>query len=89
MSMKRYEEKKFLLDVYHKLAEAEKELAEGKVLDGDASLQSIREKHFTHDQAKADAFANNPEVKKLYDEMEAEYKMIEQRIEARLAGSEE
>ena len=46
--MKRYEEKKFLLDVYHKLAEAEKELAEGKVLDGDASLQSIREKYNVH-----------------------------------------
>ncbi len=45
MSMKTYEEKMFILDVYNKLAEAEKELNEGKVLDGDASLKSIREKY--------------------------------------------
>ena len=43
--MKTYEEKMFILDVYNKLAEAEKELNEGKVLDGDASLKSIREKY--------------------------------------------
>ena len=40
---------------------------------------------YTHDQAKADAFAKNPEVKKLYDEMEAEYQLKSQLIEARLA----
>ena len=45
MSMKTYEEKMFILDVHNKLAEAEKELNEGKVLDGDASLKSIREKY--------------------------------------------
>ena len=45
MSMKLYEEKMFMLDVYRKLAEAEKELAEGKVRDSDASLQSIRKKY--------------------------------------------
>ena len=45
MSMKTYEEKMFMLDVYNKLAEAEKQLAEGKVLDGDVSLKSLREKY--------------------------------------------
>lgn len=45
MSMKLYEEKLFMLDVYKKLAEAEKELTEGRVLDGDVSLKSIREKY--------------------------------------------
>ena len=45
MSIKMYEEKMFMLDVYKKLAEAEKELAEGKVLDGEASLKSLREKY--------------------------------------------
>ncbi len=45
MSMKLYEEKLSMLDVYNKLAEAEREVTEGKVLDGDASLQRIREKY--------------------------------------------
>ena len=45
MSMKTYEEKMLLLDVYSKLAEAEKQLAEGKVLDGEVSLKSLREKY--------------------------------------------
>lgn len=45
MSLKMYEEKMFMLDVYSKLAEAEKQLAEGKVLDGEASLKSIKEKY--------------------------------------------
>jgi hypothetical protein len=45
MSMKLYEEKMFLLDVYSKLIAAEEQLAEGKVLNGDASLKSIREKY--------------------------------------------
>jgi len=45
MSLKMYEEKMFMLDVYIKLAEAEKQLAEGKVLDGEASLKSIKEKY--------------------------------------------
>lgn len=45
MSMKIYEEKMFMLDVYSKLIAAEEQLAEGKVLDGDASLKSIREKY--------------------------------------------
>lgn len=45
MSMKTYEEKMFMLDVYSKLAAAEEQLAEGKTLDGDASLKSLREKY--------------------------------------------
>ncbi len=45
MSVKVYERKLFMLDVYNKLAAAEAQIAEGKVLDGDASLRSIREKY--------------------------------------------
>ncbi|WP_298201734.1 type II toxin-antitoxin system Phd/YefM family antitoxin [Desulfosporosinus sp.] len=45
MSMKMYEEKMFMLDVYSKLIAAEEQLTEGKMLDGDASLKSIREKY--------------------------------------------
>ncbi|PKM83273.1 MAG: type II toxin-antitoxin system Phd/YefM family antitoxin [Firmicutes bacterium HGW-Firmicutes-14] len=45
MSMKMYEEKMFMLDVYSKLIAAEEQLAEGKMLDGDASLKCIREKY--------------------------------------------
>ena len=41
MSMKLYEEKMFMLDVYSKLIAAEEQLAKGKVLDGDASLKTI------------------------------------------------
>ena len=40
-----YEEKMQMLDVYSKLAAAEKQVEEGKVLDGDASLKGIREKY--------------------------------------------
>ncbi|MFZ3101348.1 MAG: type II toxin-antitoxin system Phd/YefM family antitoxin [Desulfitobacteriaceae bacterium] len=45
MSMKIYEEKMFMLDVYDKLIAAEEQLKAGKVLDGAASLKSIREKY--------------------------------------------
>jgi len=45
MSMKMYEEKMFMSDVYRKLNAAEEQLTEGKILDGDASLKSIREKY--------------------------------------------
>lgn len=45
MSMKMYEEKMFMLDVYSKLIEAEEQIKEGKVLDGDTSLKSIRERY--------------------------------------------
>ena len=45
MSMEVYNEKMFMLDVYDKLRAAEEQLKEGKVLDGEASLKSIREKY--------------------------------------------
>jgi hypothetical protein len=35
----------FMLDVYDKLRAAEEQLKEGKVLDGESSLKSIREKY--------------------------------------------
>lgn len=44
-----------------------------------------QEKVYTLSQAKEDAFAKNPEVKRLYDLMEEEYKLKEQLIEARLS----
>lgn len=45
MSVKMYEEKLFMLDVYNKLAAAEAQIAEKKVLNGGTSLKSIREKY--------------------------------------------
>jgi hypothetical protein len=45
MSMKIYEEKMFKLDVYSKLDAAEEQISKGKVLDGDDSLLSIRNKY--------------------------------------------
>lgn len=45
MSVKMYEEKLYMLDIYNKLAAAEAQIAKGKVLDGDASIKSIREKY--------------------------------------------
>jgi PHD/YefM family antitoxin component YafN of YafNO toxin-antitoxin module len=45
MSMKLYEEKMFMFDVYSKLIAAEKQIIEGKVYDGDASLKRIRNKY--------------------------------------------
>ena len=45
MSMKMYEEKLSMLDIYNKLGTAETQLKEGKVLDGDTSLKNIREKY--------------------------------------------
>jgi PHD/YefM family antitoxin component YafN of YafNO toxin-antitoxin module len=45
MSMEMYEKKLFLLDAYEKLAAAEDEVKNGKVLDADASLKSIREQY--------------------------------------------
>lgn len=44
MSVKTYEEKLLMLDVYDKLIAAEEQLKEGKVLDVDVSLKSIRER---------------------------------------------
>lgn len=45
MSVETYEKKLFMLDVYNKLAAAEAQIAEGKVLDVDKSLKRISEKY--------------------------------------------
>jgi len=45
MSMEMYEKKMFLLDAYAKLAAAESQVQEGKVLDAEEELKSIREKY--------------------------------------------
>lgn len=45
MSMKTYEEKMFMSDVYLKLDAAEEQLAKEKIVDGDKSLKQIREKY--------------------------------------------
>lgn len=45
MSMKTYEEKMFMADVYSKLAEAEAEVKEGKVSDARKGLNALREKY--------------------------------------------
>lgn len=45
MSIEMYEERMFMLEVYSKLVASEEQIAEGKVLDGDASLRRIREKY--------------------------------------------
>lgn len=45
MSVKMYEEKLFMLDVHNKLANSESQIAEGKILDADTSLKSIRVKY--------------------------------------------
>ena len=45
MSVKVYEEKMFMLDVYNKLSAAEKQVAEGELLDADDSLKTVREKY--------------------------------------------
>lgn len=45
MSMKAYEEKMSMLDVYNKLAEAEEEFREGKTVDARAALKELRTKY--------------------------------------------
>ena len=45
MSMKAYEEKMWLLDVYAKLAEAEDEVRNGKTVDARAAMKELRAKH--------------------------------------------
>ena len=45
MDMEVYEEKMFMLDVYDELMEAEEQLKEGKVIDGETSLKNIRDKY--------------------------------------------
>ena len=45
MSMKAYEERMMMLDVYDRLAAAEDEVQAGKVTDAQASLRELRQKH--------------------------------------------
>lgn len=45
MSMKAYEEKMWMLDVYAKLAEAEQELQNGEGVDARTALNALREKY--------------------------------------------
>ena len=45
MSMKAYEEKMFMAEVYSKLAQAEAEVKEGKVSDAREGLVALREKY--------------------------------------------
>ena len=45
MSMKAYEEKLMMLELYEKLAIAEEEVKNGKTKDGVAALQKLREKY--------------------------------------------
>ena len=45
MSMKAYEEKLFMADVYAKLAEAERDIQEGKVSDAREGLRTLRDKY--------------------------------------------
>lgn len=45
MSMKAYEEKMYLLDVYAKLADAEEEVRTGQVTEARQSLKALRAKH--------------------------------------------
>ena len=45
MSMKAYEEKMHLLDVYAKLAEAEEEVRTGQVTEARQALKALRAKH--------------------------------------------
>ena len=45
MSMKAYEEKLAVLDVYSKLVEAEEEIREEKTVEAHTSLKGLREKY--------------------------------------------
>jgi PHD/YefM family antitoxin component YafN of YafNO toxin-antitoxin module len=45
MSMKAYEEKLFMADVYSKLAEAEAQISEGKTVDARDAMKSLRAKY--------------------------------------------
>lgn len=44
-SMRSYEEKMAMLDVYAKLAEAEDEISQGKTVDARAALKGLRAKY--------------------------------------------
>jgi len=45
MSIKVYEEKMYMLDVYSKLEAAEEQIKEGKLMDAESSLKEIRNKY--------------------------------------------
>ena len=45
MSMKAYEEKLFMVDVYAKLSEAESYIQDGKVSDAREGLRTLRDKY--------------------------------------------
>ncbi len=45
MSMKAYEEKMHMIDIYNKLAAAEEQIKDGKMLDAEASMKGLREKY--------------------------------------------
>jgi PHD/YefM family antitoxin component YafN of YafNO toxin-antitoxin module len=45
MSLEMYERKMFMNDVYTKLVEADEQVKEGKMLEADVSLKSIRKKY--------------------------------------------
>lgn len=45
MSMKAYEEKMLMLDVYSKLAEAEEDIQAGRLIDADTALKQVRQKY--------------------------------------------
>lgn len=45
MSMETYKEKMYILEVYDKLNAAETQITEGKVLDAQDALKSVREKY--------------------------------------------
>lgn len=45
MSMKAYEEKMLMLDVYSRLAEAEEDIQTGRLLNADTALKQLREKY--------------------------------------------
>jgi len=45
MSMKMYQEKLFMHDIYTKLAESEADVAAGRTQNAKVSLQQLREKH--------------------------------------------
>lgn len=45
MSMETYKEKMYILEVYDKLNAAETQITEGKVLDAQNALKSVREKY--------------------------------------------
>ena len=44
--MQTFEEKLFMADVYHKLADAEEDVSAGKLKDAKEYLKTLQEKHY-------------------------------------------